>query len=165
MGRLTFLSPIAGLIVGAVGAGLVLLMYMLRLRRRPVLVSSTMLWKRAVRDMEGNVPWQKLSPTLLLFVHLLIVLLLALAIARPVMDTDLADGQRVALVIDTSASMAAVVDGESALEVAKRDARERVRSLFDSGRSPRVTLIEAGFEPRIVVRDSSERGRLLASID
>ena len=46
--------------------GLVLLMYMLRLRRRPVLVSSTMLWQRAVRDIEGNIPWQRLSPSLLL---------------------------------------------------------------------------------------------------
>lgn len=162
---MTFLAPIAGLIAGAIGAGLVLLMYMLKLRRRPVLVSSTLLWKRAVKDLEGNIPWQRLSPTMLLLLHLLIVALLALAIARPVMDTDLADGQRVALVIDTTASMGAEVGGESLLAIAKRNASDRVRALFDSGRSPRVTLIEAGLEPRIIVRDSGERGRLLASID
>lgn len=162
---MTFLAPIAGLVAGAIGAGLVLLMYMLKLRRRPVLVSSTLLWKRAVKDLEGNVPWQRLSPTMLLLLHLLIVALLALAIARPVMDTDLADGQRVALVIDTTASMGAELEGESLLEIAKRNAGDRVRALFDSGRAPRVTLIEAGLEPRIIVRDSGERGRLLASID
>ena len=165
MGRLTFLAPIAGLIAGAVGAGLVLLMYMLKLRRRPMLVSSTLLWKRAVKDLEGNIPWQRLSPTMLLFLHLLIVLLLALAIARPVMDSDLGDGQRVALVIDTSASMNAI-DGDSTLfENAKRDAAERVRGLFDSGRSPRVSVIDAGLEPRIVLRDGSERGRVLGVIE
>lgn len=162
---MTFLAPIAGLIAGALGAGLVLLMYMLKLRRRPVLVSSTLLWKRAVKDLEGNIPWQRLSPTLLLLIHLLIVALLALAIARPVMDSDLADGQRVALVIDTTASMRAEVDGEPLLDAAKRDSGERVRALFDSGRSPRVTIVEAGLEPRIVLRDSGERGRLLASIE
>lgn len=165
MGRLTFLAPIAGLIAGAIGAALVLVMYMLRLRRRPVLVSSTMLWKRAVKDLEGNIPWQRLSPTMLLFVHLLIVALLAIALARPVMDTDLADGQRVAIVIDTSASMNATIDNEPLIEIAKRNARERVRALFDSGRSPRVTIIDAGLEPKIIIQGSAERGRLLASID
>ena len=162
---MTFLAPIAGLIAGAIGAGLVLVMYMLRLRRRPVLVSSTMLWKRAVKDLEGNVPWQRLSPTMLLFVHLLIVALLALALARPVMDTDLADGQRVAIVIDSSASMNAMLSDDALIEIAKRNARDRVRALFDSGRTPRVTIVDAGIEPRIVIRDSAERGRLLASID
>jgi hypothetical protein len=162
---LTFLAPIAGLVAGAIGAALVLLMYMLRLRRRPVLVSSTLLWKQAVRDLEGNIPWQRLSPTALLLVHLLIVALLAIALARPVMDTDLGDGQRVALVIDSSASMNATLGDETLIDIAKRRARERVRALFDSGRSPRVTVIESGLEARIVVRDSAERGRLLASID
>ena len=162
---MTFLSPIAGLIAGAVGAGLVLLMYMLKLRRRPVRVSSTLLWKRAVKDLEGNIPWQRLSPSMLLLLHLLIVALLALAIARPVADSGLVDGQRVALIIDTSASMNARLGEQSLLDIAKRDARERVRSLFDSGRTPRVTVIEAGREPRIVVGDSSERGRVLGAID
>lgn len=162
---MTFLAPIAGLIAGAVGAGLVLLMYMLRLRRRPLLVSSTMLWKSAVKDLEGNIPWQRLSPTVLLLIHLLIVALLALALARPVMDTDLGEGQRVALVIDSSASMNAMNGEDTLLDVAKRQARERVRALFDSGRSPRVTVIDSGLEPRIVLRDSAERGRLLAAID
>tara|TARA_A100000171_G_scaffold51731_1_gene67019 strand:+ start:5635 stop:7470 length:1836 start_codon:yes stop_codon:yes gene_type:complete len=165
VGRLTFLAPIAGLIAGAIGAGLVLVMYMLRLRRRPVLVSSILLWKRAVKDLEGNIPWQRLSPTALFFLHLLIVALLALALARPVMDTSLADGQRVAIVIDSSASMNASVGEKSLIDIAKENARDRVRALFDSGRSPRVTVIDAGLEPRVVIRDSAERGRLLASID
>ena len=165
MGRLIFLSPIAGLLACAIGAGLVLLMYMLKLRRRPVQVSSTLLWKRSVKDLEGNIPWQRLSPTMLLLLHLLIVALLAMAIALPVMDTDLADGQRVALIIDTSVSMNARVGDRSAMEIAKRDASERVRALFDSGRSPRVSVIDAGLEPRMVLSDSSERGRVLGAIE
>ena len=165
MGRLTFLAPIAGLIAGALGTLCVLLMYMLRLRRRPVQVSSTLLWKKSVKDLEGNIPWQRLSPSVLLLLHLLIVALLALAIARPVTDTDLADGQRVAIVIDTTASMGATVNSQSMLQRAKLEASGRVRSLFDSGRSPRVTLIEAGNEPRVVVRDATERGLVLRAID
>lgn len=165
MGRLIFLAPIAGLIAGVIGTGLVLLMYMLRLRRRPVQVSSTLLWKRAVKDLEGNIPWQRLSPTLLLWLHLLIVVLLALAIARPVADMGLRAGQRVALVIDTSASMSAGEPGRTLIELAKREASQRVRELFDSGRSPRVSVIEAGLSPRAVLLDSSQRGRVLGAIE
>lgn len=144
---------------------MVLLVYMLKLRRRPVLVSSTLLWKRAVKDLEGNIPWQRLSPTLLLLLHLLIVMFLALAIARPVADTGLSEGQRVAIVIDTTASMNAIDDGRSLLEHAKREASQRVRVLFDSGRSPVVSVIEAGLNPRAVLLDSSQRGRVLGAID
>lgn len=162
---MSFLAPIAGLIAGAIGGAAVLLLYMLRLRRRPVRVSSTLLWRRAVRDMEGNVPWQRLSPSLLLLLHLLIVLLLALALARPVREDAVGRNDLVYLVIDASASMNAVGDdGESGFDRAKALAIERSRSLFESGRSARVTVVEAGLEPRVVLSDSRERGRVIGAI-
>ncbi len=163
-----FLAPIAGLIAGSIGIVSVVVLYMLKLRRRPIAVSSTMLWSRAVKDMEGNIPWQRLSPTVLLWVHLLIVILLALAIARPVLDEAIGDGQRVYLVIDTTASMNAQVearaDGQSGLERAKAQAIERVHRLYDSGRSPVVTVLISGLEPAVVLGDSKERGRLIGAI-
>jgi len=162
--RLIFLSPIAGLAAGVLGSGTVIVLYMLKLRRRPVAVSSTLLWSRAVKDMEGNIPWQRLSPTLLLWVHLLIVVLLAMAIARPVFDDAMGDGQRVYLLIDSSASMNAVVDGKSGLERSKAQAIDRIGLLFDSGRSPSVSVVESALSPRIVIADSSERGRLIGAI-
>tara|TARA_R110002072_G_scaffold150953_1_gene299725 strand:- start:68964 stop:70880 length:1917 start_codon:yes stop_codon:yes gene_type:complete len=159
-----FLAPITGLVACAIGCLGVLLLYMLRLRRRPVSVSSTMLWSRAVKDMEGNVPWQRLSPSVLLLVHLLIVILLSMAIARPVFDGMMGDHQRVYLVVDTSASMKAQADGASAIDRAKEQAIERAKGLFDSGRSPSVSVIEAGLQPRVVLADSDERGRVVAAI-
>ncbi|MEX0876057.1 MAG: VWA domain-containing protein [Phycisphaerales bacterium] len=160
-----FLSPIAGLVAGAIGGAMVLLLYMLRLRRRPLQVSSTLLWSRAVKDLEGNIPWQRLSPSLLLLLHLLVVLLLALAIARPVADDALGINDRVYLVLDTSASMSGTVDGETGFDRARRRAIERVQLLFDSGRSARVSVIEAGSEPRVVLSGSTERGRLIGAIN
>ena len=167
-----FLSPIAGLIAAAVGVATVLVLYMLKLRRRPVAVSSTLLWSQAIKDMEGNIPWQRLSPSVLLWVHLLIVLLLSLALARPVLDDAIGDGQRVYLVIDTTASMNAQVDaradgradGPSGLDRAKAQAIERVRRLYDSGRSPAVTVLTSGLEPKVVLGDSAQRGRLIGAI-
>lgn len=132
------------------------------------MVSSTLLWSRAIKDMEGNVPWQRLSPTALLWLHLLIVVLMALAIGRPVLDDAIGDGQRVYLVIDTSASMNAMVvnsnDSRSGLERAKSQAIDRVDGLFDSGRSPMVSVIAGGNETKIVLADSSQRGQLIGAI-
>ena len=123
-----------------------------------------MLWTRAIKDMEGNIPWQRISPTVLLWLHLLIVALIAMAIARPVLDSSMGAADRVYLVIDSSASMNARVENQSGIERAKEQAIEQVQSLFDSGQSPSVTLIVSAIEPRVIVSDSRERGRLVASI-
>jgi len=165
---LIFLSPIAGLIAGSIGIVSVVVLYMLKLRRRPIAVSSTLLWSQAIKDMEGNIPWQRLSPTALLWVHLLIVILLSMALARPVLDDAIGDGQQVYLVIDTTASMNAQVDtrgdGQSGLERAKAQAVEQVHRLYDSGRSPVVTVLISGLESTVVLGDSKERGRLIGAI-
>jgi hypothetical protein len=51
---LSFLAPFAQLL-GLLAVPIVL-MYMLRLRRRQVTVSSTMLWQKLLRDREANAP-------------------------------------------------------------------------------------------------------------
>lgn len=93
---------------------------------------------------------------------------MAMAIGRPVLDDAIGDGQRVYLVIDTSASMNAMVvtsnDARSGLERAKSQAIDRVNGLFDSGRSPMVSVIAGGNESKIVLAESSQRGQLIGAI-
>lgn len=85
----------------------ILLLYMLRLRRREVLISSTFLWRQVVIDTEANTPWQRLRRNLLLFLQLLILLLLALALARPFITVPTISAGKIALLLDASASMTA----------------------------------------------------------
>src|ERR1051325_9407137 len=100
-----FLNPWA-LALAALGGGIILL-YILKLRRTRLVVGSTLLWERSVRDYRANAPWQKLRPNLLMYLQLAAVLLLALALARPfIFGTALTVGRTV-LVIDASASMLA----------------------------------------------------------
>ena len=58
------------------------MLYVPRLRRREVKISSTMLWQRLMQDREANMPWQKLRCNLLLL-QLLILAALVLALGRP----------------------------------------------------------------------------------
>ena len=66
-----FLAPLTGLIAAAVTVPTLLTFYLLRLRRRPVRVSTTMFWLPIGEDLEANVPLRMLRASWLLLLHLL----------------------------------------------------------------------------------------------
>ena len=59
-------------LLGAVPPALVAL-YFLKLRRQPLEVPSTFLWKRSIEDLSVNSLWQRLRRNLLLLLQLLVV--------------------------------------------------------------------------------------------
>ena len=61
-------------ILAAVPPAIVAL-YFLKLKRRPLEVPSTYLWRRSIEDLHVNTIWQRLRRNLLLFLQLLLVLL------------------------------------------------------------------------------------------
>ena len=63
-------------ILAAVPPAIVLL-YFLKLKRRPVEVPSTYLWHKSIEDLHVNSIWQRLRRNLLLFLQLLLILLVA----------------------------------------------------------------------------------------
>ena len=104
---------------GAIPPAIVLL-YFLKLKRRPLEVPSTYLWHKSVEDLHVNSIWQRLRNNLLLYLQLLVVLLIVLALLRPSWHAlHLARG-RLVLLIDNSASMQATDVKPSRLEEAKR---------------------------------------------
>lgn len=114
----------------------ILLLYMLRLRRREVLISSTFLWRQVVQDTEANTPWQRLRRNLLLFLQLLILLLLVLALARPFITVPTISAGKIALLLDASASMTATdVAGSTRFAAAIEQARQIVNNM-----NPRDTI-------------------------
>src|SRR6476659_8050236 len=116
-------------------------MYLLKLRREEQTVSSTFLWRRMVRDVEANAPWQKLRRNLLLLLQLLLLALLALALARPFFRTAGIAGRNLIVIVDRSASMQANDVAPSRLEAAKQQAGDLIDQLPDGGRA---TVIAAG---------------------
>ena len=98
-----FLSPITALIAAGITVPLLVSLYFLKLRRRQVMISSTLLWKKAIQDMQVNSPFQRLRRSLLLLLQLLILGAMLFAMARPTMQTTASPGQRVVIVIDHSA--------------------------------------------------------------
>jgi hypothetical protein len=142
----------------------ILLLYMLRLRRREQLMSSTMLWRELVRDRSANVPWQRLRRNLLLLLQLIILAALVMALARPFLRAPgQLDGGLIVL-LDASASMAAT-DGENGRSRFD-EAVSEVEQLIDVlGGADRMTLISVGRAPTILAAVSNDRQRLRRALE
>jgi len=70
---MTFLSPAAFLLLLTVPV--IILFHLLKIRRQPAVVSSTLFWTDSLRDQQANAPFRRLKPNLLLLLQLLAVLL------------------------------------------------------------------------------------------
>ncbi len=119
-----FLNPLA-LAWGALAGGIILL-YILKLKRVKVDVSSTLLWEQALADFRANAPWQKLRRNLLMILQILAMILLALALSRPFMFDSFIEGGKTIIVIDASSSMLATDVSPDRLGEAQRIAEETV---------------------------------------
>jgi hypothetical protein len=116
---MSFLAPMSALVAAAIVIPPLVALYFLKLRRREVAVPSTLLWKKAIRDMQVNAPFQRLRRNLLLLLQLLLLAALLFAFARPTTQTAANPGQRVVLVIDHSASMNVEENGRTRLDRAR----------------------------------------------
>jgi hypothetical protein len=132
---MTWLTPLTGVIVAAAILPPLLLLYFLKLRRTSRSIPSTMLWRRSVEDVRANAPFQRLRPSILLFLQLLILLLLVLALAQPQFEGMSSGGGRTVIAVDNSGSMNSTDDpsGRSRLDLAKEAAVNRIEELHGGG--------------------------------
>lgn len=152
---MSFIAPLF-LLLGLLAVPIILL-YMLRLRRREVTVSSTLLWRALVRDREANAPWQKLRRNLLLLLQLLILAALVLALARPFLPTDsLITGNTIVL-LDASASMQATDVAPSRFAAAQEAVQ---RLIADLGGGDQMTIIKVGRTPTLLAAGSTDQTAL-----
>ncbi len=108
---------------------LIIMLYFLKLRRVPVQVPSTYLWKKAIEDLHVNSIWQRLRKNLLLLLQLLAVLALILSCLRPGFRGEETLGGRSIFMIDNSSSMQATDVGSSRLATAKQEAERMIEAL------------------------------------
>ncbi|MGE5590465.1 MAG: vWA domain-containing protein, partial [Bacillota bacterium] len=138
----------------------ILVLYLLKRRYQDQTVSSTYLWRQALRDLEASSPWQKLRRHLLLYLQLAAAALLVLAAVRPALLTRAPSGD-VIVVLDASASMQATDVAPSRFEVARSRARALIEGL---GRGDRLTLVTAAARPKVLAVASRDRAELLRAL-
>ena len=137
----------------------IIALYFLKLRRQPLEVPSTYLWKRSIEDIHVNSLWQRLRRNLLMFLQLLLVGLAILALLRPGWEGTRLDGQRFIFVIDNSASMAATDVEGAANRLA--EAKESAVGLVDQMDSSMTAMVISFSETPQVVQEFTSNRRLL----
>ncbi len=166
-----FLTPMIGLYAAAATVPLLLLLYFLKLRRQEMLVSSTLLWKRAVQDLQVNAPFQKLRRNLLLLLQLLTLAAILLALTGPVLALRRGPGQRFVLLIDRSASMNATDVEPTRLDAAKKQAKVFIESMRGGSalswrdQSDHAMVIAFDQRASVVCSFTADKRQLMTRID
>ena len=158
---MTLQSPASLLLFLPLG-GIILLLYLLKMKRRDVKVPASFLWPEQVEEIRANALIQKLRPNWLLFLQLLALLVIIGAAARPQTAQKGLAGDVMVLIIDTSASMSANDIKPNRYEEAKRLAREAIQSAKPTDR---IAIIEAGPIPRVVSPLSNDPAKQLAALN
>ena len=166
-----WLTPLTALYAAAVSVPLLLLLYFLKLKRRERIVSSTLLWKRAVQDMQVNAPFQRLRRNILLLLQLLMLLAMLFALAGPILSLTPGPGRRYVVLIDRSASMNAKDVEPSRLEAAKAKAKIFVQSLRSKSffslkdTSDQTMVIAFDNRAKVMCTFTSDKRQLIRAID
>lgn len=169
-----FLAPWAGVTAAAIAVPTLLALYLLKLRRRPARVSTIEFWPKADDDLQANVPLRMVKPSWLLFLHLLILALLLLAIARPMVKAQTGATSRVVILMDRSASMGALdiaTDSrpdspmQSRLELAKERARALVKDLRRGVAPRQIGVVAFASEPVALSPLSGSSSAAIDAID
>lgn len=158
---MTFLNPLALLATVPVLAAIIAL-YLLKMRRRELTISSNFLWPSVEDDIRANAPFQKLKPSWLLALQLLCASLIGIAFARPqILESSLV-GPATVFVIDPSMSMGATDVPGSRLEEAKRLVRA---ALSEKKPGSRISILAAEATPRVASPLGEDLAKHRAALD
>jgi von Willebrand factor type A domain/Aerotolerance regulator N-terminal len=150
--------------VFAAGAGAITLLYLLRMRRRQVVVPFAALWERVTRESESRRLWRKLRRLLSWLLQLLVLALVCLSLGDPRPQVWLRDPVSLAIVIDASASMSGPAPDEpdtTRLDLARRRAEQEILAL---GPADRAVVIGASEEIGVVAPLSGDPAGLVPGL-
>ena len=158
----SLLAPWQWAIMAALPVLLVLL-YFLKLKRQPVEVPSTYLWKKSIEDLHVNSIWQRLRRNLLLFLQLMVLLLAILALLIPYWGEGTTSGERYIFLVDNSASMSANDVAPSRLAAAK----SQLNRFLEEQKRPQdaVMIISFSDTARVVQEFTTSAAECLAALE
>lgn len=110
----------------------ILILYFLKLKRKPLQVPSTFLWRKSVEDLHVNALLQWLRQNVLLLLQVLTVIVLIYAIMAFRFHGRTGQGKHYIIMIDNSASMSATDVSPSRLDWAKAEALKEIDAATDN---------------------------------
>jgi hypothetical protein len=138
------------------------LLYFLKLKRKPLSVPSTFLWRKSIEDLHVNALFQWLRQNLLLLLQLLAAVLLIYAFMDFRVHGRTEEGKHYILVLDNSASMGATDVSPSRLHWAKQEAAKEIDAATDNDFG---MIIVFNSTAEILQSYTNNRGQLRAALD
>ncbi|MCC6421269.1 MAG: BatA and WFA domain-containing protein, partial [Gemmataceae bacterium] len=157
---MSFLAPL-GLALGIL-IPILVVFYLLKVRRQEFEVGSTYLWQDLIRDLAAHEPWQRFHWSILFLLQLLVIAALVFVVARPFYVAQAEEVVNAVLVLDGGASMQSADVSPTRFDAAKNAAKEAVRNLADGSLG---TVILAGEQPQVLVPTTPDRSALDRAID
>jgi Ca-activated chloride channel family protein len=149
---MSLLAPLA-LALG-VTLPIVVVFYLLKVRRHDEEVSSTFLWNDLIRDLAAHEPLQRLKWNLLLLLQLLALALITFAVARPFSEQIGQKPVQAVLLLDGSASMQAQDVQTTRFAKAVEAARSTLAGLPENSLA---TAILVAAHPQVLVSATADR--------
>lgn len=158
---MSFLHYTAFLFLAAIP--LIILLYLLKLKRVRIEVPSIMLWQKSVEDLIANTPFQKLKTNIFMLLQILIALLLIVALARPILLERPMERRNIVILIDRSASMKSTdINGKMRIEKAKDLARNTIHNMR---KDDNAMLVSFDLNASVVQGFSSDKRLLLGQLE
>jgi len=139
----------------------ILLLYFLKLKRKPLSVPSTFLWRKSIEDLHVNALFQWLRRNILLLLQLLAVLCLIYAFMDLRLHGRSRESRHYILMIDNSASMSATDVTPSRLDWAKAEALKEVEA---AGEDDYGMVIVFNSSAEILQSYTNNRGQLRSAL-
>jgi hypothetical protein len=154
------LSTILPIAAGA--AALCVVLYILKLRRRPVAVVFSPIWREVLGDRESTRLFSQLKRILSLLLQLLLLGLLIFALGDPRRSAEARETRSVVVLVDGSASMKASDVAPDRLAVARGEVSKLIAGLGESDRML-IALMDANLTPLSTM--TSEQSELEQSLE
>ncbi|MBT8363513.1 MAG: BatA and WFA domain-containing protein, partial [Deltaproteobacteria bacterium] len=141
-----FLNPYGFLTLGFIP--ILIIIHTLKPKPRQIQVTNLFMWQEAVRESSSHLTFERLRRNLPLILQILVVILAALALAKPSWTYLALKKGNMILVIDTSASMKTRSGSGTRFDQARKKALELIDQR-DQGQ--KILIVEAG--AKAVVKD------------
>jgi hypothetical protein len=143
---------------------LIVLLYFLKLKRQPLEVPSTYLWHKSIEDLHVNSIWQRLRQSLLLYLQLAFIALLAWTLLKPTLTGSRLLGHRFIFLVDTSASMSATDVAPTRLDEAKKRVAELIAEMQTGDVAMLISFSDSAKVEKEFTEDTRELRRRLEAI-
>ena len=153
---MTFFSPLY--LISILALVPLILMYLLKKEHEDIVLSSNYLWNKMLKDIEANKPWQRLRKNLLFILQMLLIIFIALALARPQIFKGGINSENLIIVLDKSASMKNK-DPSGATRFQR--AKDEIEGLIKNTKAhTKTTIIAMDKKPHIAINSSEDKNLL-----